>query len=409
MSGRGAEPNSPGSMFERYTEQARRALFFARFEAFQSVSAFVETEHILLGLFRDEDSLAVRALAGAGVSVEPLRKDIEARTARRTRTPLSSPDDVPFGEETERVVRYAEQEAERLLHRHVGPEHLLLGLFREERGLAATILNEHGLGLASVRDHIVMMSSASGLPAGFPFGATAPTDRVRLRVTPSRRERHEGPMIISTPQGVTAEGITLRELVAWSYRAEAKHVELPDGVNDRERYDTRLDLPGPQGWPALDRLMQDGLNRHFGITVTREVRPIDVFVLTATDGPSPGRRAHDDDEGFGAMYTAFSTPAFSDLSEPLSLEGPDWRNRLHSVGPILLRATTIADFARWLEDVVGHQVIDNTGLTGTFDIDVKGELQGLEELRQALLEQLALALTRAQREMEVLVVRRKPH
>ena len=396
-------------MFERYTEQARRTLFFARFEAFQSISAFVETEHVLLGLFRDDESLAVRALAGAGVSLDVLRKDIEARTARRVRTPLSSADHVPFSEETERVVRYAEQEAERLLHRHVGPEHLLLGLFREERGLAAAILNDHGLRLASVRDHIVIASNASGLPAGFPFGAVAPPDRVRLRVTPSRRERHEGPMIISTPQRVTAEGMTLRELVAWSYRAEARQVELPDGVNDRERYDARLDLPGPQGWPALDRLMQDGLNRHFGITVTREQRPIDLFVLTVTDGPSPGRRTHDENQGFAVGYTAFSTRALSELSEPLSLDGPDWRNRLHSVGPILLTATTIADFARWLEDVVGHQVIDNTGLTGTYDIDVKGELQGLEELRQALLEQLAFVLTRQQREAERLVVRRKPH
>ena len=316
---------------------------------------------------------------------------------------------MPFSEETERVLRYAEQESERLLHRHVGPEHVLLGLFREERGLAASILNEHGLQLASVRDHIVMMSSASGLPAGFPFGAMAPADRLRLRVTPSRRERHDGPVIISTPQRVTAEGMTLRELIAWSYRAEAKHVELPDGVNERDRYDARLELPGPHSWPALDRLMREGLNRHFGITVTRELKPIEVFVLTATDGPSPGRRSHDDDVGFGAMYAAFSTMASSDLSEPLALEGPDWRNRLRSVGPILLTATTIADFARWLEDVVGHQVIDNTGLGGTYDIDVKGELQGLEELRQALLEQLAIVLTRQQREAERLVVRPKPH
>jgi uncharacterized protein (TIGR03435 family) len=109
------------------------------------------------------------------------------------------------------------------------------------------------------------------------------------------------------------------------------------------------------------------------------------------------------------VYTAFSTIALSELSEPLSLDGPDWRNRLHSVGPIRLSATTIAGFARWLEDIVGHQVIDQTGLTETYDIEVAGELQGLDELRGALLEQLALVLTRAQREMDMLVVRRKPH
>jgi uncharacterized protein (TIGR03435 family) len=396
-------------MFERYTDQARRTLFFARYEAFHGASAFIETEHVLLGLFRDDQSPAGRALARAGVSREAIRQEIESRTARRVRTPVSSADDVPFSEETERALHYADQEAERLLHQHVGPEHLLLGLFREERGLAATILNEHGLHLASVRDEIVQMSSASGLPAGFPFHVLAPTDRVRLlRVSPSRRDRHEGPMVAITPQRVTAEGMTLRELVAWAYRADARRIDLPDGMSGRERYDARLDLPAPQSWPMLDRLIQDGLDRHFGITVTSEVRPSDVFVLTAIDGPSPGRRTHDD-QGAVAMYTGFSTVAFSELSRPLSLEGPDWRNRLHSVGPILLTATTMEDFARWLQDVVGHQVIDSTGLTGAYDIDVKEELQGLEELRQALREQLALVLTRDRRETERLAVRRKLH
>jgi uncharacterized protein (TIGR03435 family) len=72
-------------------------------------------------------------------------------------------------------------------------------------------------------------------------------------------------------------------------------------------------------------------------------------------------------------------------------------------------ATTIEGFARWLEDVVGHPVINETGLAGMYDIDVAGELQGFDELRQALLAQLGLVLTRAQREREMLVVQRKPH
>jgi len=397
-------------MFERYTEQARRTLFFARYEAFQAASAFIETEHVLLGLFRDDQSPAARALARAGVSLGAIRTEIESRTARRVRTPLSPADDVPFSEETESVFRYAEQEAERLLHPHIGPEHLLLGLFREERGLAATILKECGLRLASVRDDIVQMSSTAATPAVFPFGMIALPDRVRLlRVTPSRRDPHDGPMVVTTPQHVTAEGLTLRELIAWAYRADTRHVEMPAGVNDREHFDAQLDLPRRQSWPVLERLVQEGLDKHFGITVTREVRPTDVFTLTATDGPSPGRRSHDDDAGFGAVYTTFSTMAFSERSEPLSLEGPDWRDRLHSVGPIRLTATTIEDFAQWLEDAVAHRVIDETGLSGTYDIDVQGELQGIEELRQALVEQLALVLTRAQRELELLVVRRKPH
>jgi uncharacterized protein (TIGR03435 family) len=397
-------------MFERYTEQARRTIFFARHEAFQAASAFIEPEHVLLGLCRDDQSLPLRILTRARVSHEAIRKEIEARTSRRVRTPLPSADDVPFSEESGRVFFYAEQEAGRLLHRHVGPEHLLLGLFRQEHGLAAIILKEFGLALASVRDEIVQMLGASAVPpAGLPFALTVPADRVRLRVSPSRREHREGPMVLSTLQRVNAEGLTLCELVAWAYRADTKHIELPDGLDEGERYDARLELPGPHSWPDIDRFIRNGLDRHFAITVTRQTRVTDVFVLTATDGPSPGRRTHDDPAGFAVMHTAFSTVDLSDPSEPLSLEGPAWRDRLHSVGPIRLTATTIEDFARWLQDVVGHQVIDDTRLTGTWDIDVKGELQGLDELRQALREQLALVLTPATREIEMLVVRRKTH
>jgi uncharacterized protein (TIGR03435 family) len=93
-------------------------------------------------------------------------------------------------------------------------------------------------------------------------------------------------------------------------------------------------------------------------------------------------------------------------SEALPFSGLEWRDRLHSIGPIILTATTIADFAHWLEEFVGHPIVDETGLAGTYDIEVQDEMQGLEELRHALIEQLALVLTRAQRDLPVLVVYR---
>ena len=146
-------------MFERYTEQARRALFFARYEAFQVGSAFIETEHLLLGLFHEEQSPTVRVFARANLSVDDVRREIDARTARRIVTSQSN--EVPFSDEAKSVLAYAAQEADRLLHQHIGTEHLLLGLFREERGMAATILAEQGLRIATVRDQIVEMLSAS--------------------------------------------------------------------------------------------------------------------------------------------------------------------------------------------------------------------------------------------------------
>jgi uncharacterized protein (TIGR03435 family) len=135
---------------------------------------------------------------------------------------------------------------------------------------------------------------------------------------------------------------------------------------------------------------------------------VDAFALTSTDGPSPGRHVHDDAPnggGMATMYAGFSTVAFDVMAESLSPDGPDWRDRLHTVGPVSLTATTIEDFARWLEEIVGRPVFDETGLAGTYDIELQGEMQGFEELRQALLKQLALDLQRTQREMPVLIVR----
>ena len=77
-----------------------------------------------------------------------------------------------------------------------------------------------------------------------------------------------------------------------------------------------------------------------------------------------------------------------------------------SIGPIILTATTISDFARWLEEFVGQPIVDETGLAGTYDIEVEGEMQGLDELRHALIEQLALVLPRMQRDLPVLAVYR---
>lgn len=393
-------------MFERYTEQARRALFFARFEAFQLRSAFIESEHLLLGLLRDEQSLTTRLFARARLSFDEIQRQVKARTVRHA--PLSASSEVPFSDGSKRVLHYAAQEADRLLHGEIGTEHLLLGLLREEHGVAAIILNEHGLRLSSVRDDIVVSRSTASPPSvGFPPGPFTPPGEVRLlRVSPTRRASQEGPLVVISPQRVSADGFTLRELIAWAYRVDARFVGVPAGFDDRERYDARLDLPGPQSWPTIDRMVPEGIKKHFAIEIAGETNPMDVFVLTATIGPSPGRRQHDEEPGGAMMYTGFSTLAFSESSEPLPSSGPHWRDRLHSVGPISLTATTIEDFGHWLEEFVGHPVIDETGLAGRYDIDVQGELQGLDELRQALAEQLALVLTRTKRDMPMLVVRR---
>ena len=142
-------------MFERYTERARRVLFFARYEASQLGSISIETEHLLLGLIREGKGLTSRIFARSHLSLENIRKDIEGRTVFREK--VSTSVEIPFSAETKRVLQFAAEEADRLLHNYIGTEHLLLGILREERSVAATILMEKGMRLHQVREDIVQL------------------------------------------------------------------------------------------------------------------------------------------------------------------------------------------------------------------------------------------------------------
>ena len=111
-------------MFERYTEKARRVIFFARYEASQFGSPYIETEHLLLGLLREDKALTNRFLR-SHASVESIRKQIEGHTTIREK--VSTSVDLPLSNECKRVLAYAAEEAERLSHKHIGTEHLLFG------------------------------------------------------------------------------------------------------------------------------------------------------------------------------------------------------------------------------------------------------------------------------------------
>ena len=138
-------------MFERYTEKARRIIFFARYEASQFGSPYIETEHLLLGLLREDKALTNRFLR-SHASVESIRKQIEGHTIAREKTSTSV--DLPLSNESKRVLAYAGEEAERLANKHIGTEHLLLGVLREEKCFAAQILMERGLRLSQVREEL---------------------------------------------------------------------------------------------------------------------------------------------------------------------------------------------------------------------------------------------------------------
>src|SRR5450755_4440536 len=144
-------------MFERYTEKARRVISFARYEASQSGSPYIETEHLLLGLLREDKALLTKRFLRSDASVEFIRKQIEGHT--RIQEKVSTSVDLPLSNECKRVLAYAAEEADSLSHKHIGTEHLLLGLLREEKCFATEILHERGLRLSQVREEIQRSSS----------------------------------------------------------------------------------------------------------------------------------------------------------------------------------------------------------------------------------------------------------
>jgi len=136
-------------MFERFTESARRVLFFARYEVSQLGATSIEPEHVLLGLVRESKGIVARILALSEISPDDIRREIESRSAFREKVATSV--EIPFSAETKRVLQFTAEEADRLGHSYIGTEHLLLALLREEHSVAASILTTLGLRLDEVR------------------------------------------------------------------------------------------------------------------------------------------------------------------------------------------------------------------------------------------------------------------
>ncbi|HUO17426.1 MAG TPA: Clp protease N-terminal domain-containing protein [Verrucomicrobiae bacterium] len=133
-------------MFERYTEKARRAVFFARYEASNYGSENIDSEHLLLGLLRENEHL-LQWIPKA--SPETIREWIEAQTPQRSKTSTSI--DLPLSNECKTILKTAADEADRLTHRHIGTEHIFLAIFSVPDCLAAKLLLRAGAEQTKLR------------------------------------------------------------------------------------------------------------------------------------------------------------------------------------------------------------------------------------------------------------------
>jgi len=164
-------------------------IFFARYEASQFGSPYIETEHLLMGLLREDKALTNRFLRAHKV-VESIRKQIEANTEIREK--VSTSVDLPLSNESKRVLAYAAEEAMLLGHEHIGTEHLLLGLLREENCFAANMLAERGIELAKVREELARVTEK---PAGEGSAETAPRKGLTQDLTQAALDGKLDPLV----------------------------------------------------------------------------------------------------------------------------------------------------------------------------------------------------------------------
>jgi ATP-dependent Clp protease ATP-binding subunit ClpA len=155
----GEEPptRSPGQ--ERFTEPARKVVVLAEQEARALSHNYVGTEHILLGLLREEESLAARVLDTLDITVEEVRLQVARIVGQGDRATTGQ---IPFTPRTKKVLELAWREALSLGHNRISTEHILLGLVRENEGIAARILNDFDADAGTIRTEILRMLSGPG-------------------------------------------------------------------------------------------------------------------------------------------------------------------------------------------------------------------------------------------------------
>ena len=190
-------------MFERYTERARRVVFFARYRASQFGSRIIETEHFLLGLMTEDKGVIERY---STFDSEHVRRLIHDRVAAGEK--ISTSIDLPLSNESKRILAMANEEATNLGHPNVDTGHLLLGILRESGCVAEQVLSEVGIRLDDVRTAV---KDVRPTPIGRPEG----------RSTTSQRSE-DGTLVVESQQVVGGHKISTREC----YRVSADGTKL---------------------------------------------------------------------------------------------------------------------------------------------------------------------------------------
>jgi len=392
-------------MFNRFTSRALQVLFYARSEVSQLGSSAVEPEHILLGVLDEGKGLGSRILARSGGTLDDFRSDLVGRLTSRER--ISESDEIPFSASCERVLQYAAEEADRLLHSFIGTEHLLLGLLREERSVAAEVLAARGLRIEAVREALVKLLSSGEQPEppGPPPTPANTYQWPQIPFIPSRTVhilysgmRSPQPPVINHAGTVfSAYGFRLEDIIVRAWEGSRWHVDITRGLSNDTRFDFLLVLPEQETTATCLGLLQSAIEQHFAVEVKLERRMRDVYVLTNTNSRGQMLRRYPDPEpGTGFALLAFSVFMRRSPDAPMF---PLDAFTVHSVPFLVL--------VNWFEEILGGQVIDETGLPGIYGFELKERVNTPQAFIQLLRDEAGLVITRQRREIPTLIVRQR--
>lgn len=383
-------------MFDRYTEGARRVLFFGRYEASQLGSPAIEPEHLLLGLLRESRGPTARVLSDAGLNLVSVRAEILAGVKAQPQIPTSV--EIPFTSSVKWALTFAAEEADALRHPDISLEHLLLGILREDKSPAARVLTAHGLRLPEVRARIVELRTEPP-SAHIPGTASTAAAEPGVYVMRSRQPMEGGGLRTRSLFVWTIANSQLRTILAELYDTPEPRIDLPSDLDEDGRYDVSLVLGQVETAEEMTRRMRDGIEERLRMTVTPEARLIEVYVVTAPNGAiSALKRSDDDSAALGSVWMHEAATLLD-----AGLGGPS-----HSPLPIsgISTMTSVRGLCEMLERSLGRPVIDETNVTGTYEIDVRSDTGTTEGVFDALRDRLGLIVTPATREVPMLIVRR---
>jgi uncharacterized protein (TIGR03435 family) len=227
-----------------------------------------------------------------------------------------------------------------------------------------------------MRSYLVLLAAA----------AFAQTSEVQISPSTFKGEPASG---ATQPNSFTARGYTLQQMIARLNKVTPSRVVMPVVIpvvmpvvlDAKQRYDFALVTPGPEDDAAIDHRIEQAIRARFHIAIAREKRAGEVYVMTAPHGASPAMKVR-------------PAPTSGSISSGVTI----------TADSISATNAAMEDISRMLEQHLQRTILDETGLTGRYDFDIKGIARGDDGFRSALRDQLGLDLTPARREIEMIVV-----